>query len=129
MKLCTCTPCRVLTAAYSRRSTEVYSKTVVSSTGRGPQRDTLNVSPSPSTTSTVPTLKPSAIPGLRYSTLIHCSMNCCEIIPLRPQWSQIIGYNDIKLHQSEKFKDDFKTLIDTVLESGRQSVISGPLPP
>ena len=40
-----------------------------------------------------------------------------------------VGSNDLKVHpKSEKVKDDFKTLIDTVLESGRQCVISGPLP-
>lgn len=39
-----------------------------------------------------------------------------------------VGSNDIKLQQSEKLRDDFKTLINTLLESGKQCVVSGPFP-
>ena len=39
-----------------------------------------------------------------------------------------VGLNNIRLQQAETLKDDFRTLIDMVLESGRQCVISGPLP-
>lgn len=39
-----------------------------------------------------------------------------------------VGSNDTSLQQSERLKDDFKTLIDTLLTSGKQCTISGPLP-
>lgn len=39
-----------------------------------------------------------------------------------------IGSNDIKLQQSEKLRDDFKSLINTLLDTGKQCAISGPFP-
>ena len=39
-----------------------------------------------------------------------------------------IGSNDIKAQQSEKLKKDFISLIDTLLDSRAQCVISGPMP-
>lgn len=39
-----------------------------------------------------------------------------------------VGSNDIRLQQSEKLKEDCITLVDTLLDSGKQCIISGPLP-
>lgn len=39
-----------------------------------------------------------------------------------------VGSNDIKIQQSEKLKDYFKELIETVFKTGMQCVISGPIP-
>lgn len=44
-----------------------------------------------------------------------------ELLQDNPSESSVVthvGSNDIDRHQSEKLKDDFKTLIDTGLESG-----------
>ena len=63
--------------------------------------------------------------------VLHINSKLHELLRDNPSASTVVthvGSNDIKLQQSEKLKDDFKTLIDTVLESGRQCVISGPLP-
>ena len=39
------------------------------------------------------------------------------------------GINDLKLQQSSKLREDSRRLIDNILHSNKQCVISGPLPP
>lgn len=59
-------------------------------------------------------------PGAQY---LHINSKLLELLQDNPSASSVVthvGSIDIKLQQSEKLKDDFKTLIDTVLESGRQ---------
>ena len=38
------------------------------------------------------------------------------------------GVNDIKIQQSEALKEDFTRLVDTLLDTGKQLILSGPLP-
>jgi len=75
--------------------------TVVPSVGRGPQEKALVVSPSPCCLIVGSAMvqrvdSPNRetfwffIPGLRFATLIQCSVNCCGIILLRPQWSHML---------------------------------------
>lgn len=55
-----------------------------------------------------------------------------NIIRHYPSASTVVihaGINDLKLEQSEKLKDDFITLINTIHSSNKQCIISGPLPP
>ena len=39
------------------------------------------------------------------------------------------GINDLKNHQSEVLKQDFVSLVDRLLDTGKRLIISGPLPP
>ncbi|TWW77909.1 hypothetical protein D4764_11G0000300 [Takifugu flavidus] len=39
------------------------------------------------------------------------------------------GINDLKFQQSEVLKQDFISLVDRLLDTGKRLIISGPLPP
>ncbi|KAK7883854.1 hypothetical protein WMY93_026977 [Mugilogobius chulae] len=54
-----------------------------------------------------------------------------QIISQLPSVSTVVihvGSNDLKRQQSEKLKDDFIALINSIQSTGKKCVISGPLP-
>ena len=71
----------------------------------------------------------SCHPGALVLDINHSAPH---IMRQHPSASTVVihaGINDLKLQQSEKLKQDFTTLINTIQNSNKQCIISGPLPP
>ena len=76
----------------------------------------------------LPKAQTLCFPGAR---VLDIKVKLPSLLDKYPSASTVIlhvGSNDIKAQQSEKLKKDFMSLIDTLLDSRAQCVISGPMP-
>lgn len=76
----------------------------------------------------LPEAKTLCYPGARVLNINSTILSSLLEYPSASAVVVHVGSNDTSSEQSEQLKDDFKTLVDTLLTSGKQFVLSGPLP-
>ncbi|TWW76593.1 hypothetical protein D4764_13G0012550 [Takifugu flavidus] len=85
-------------------------------------------------------LNGQACGGARWPDLLSPRCPCCaevtssalQLSAQHPSASTLVleaGINDLKFQQSEVLKQDFISLVDCLLDTGKRLIISGPLPP
>lgn len=68
-------------------------------------------------------------PGARVAEVTSSAL---QLSAQHPSASTLVleaGINDLKFQQSEVLKQDFISLVDRLLDTGKRLIISGPLPP
>ncbi|TWW54216.1 hypothetical protein D4764_0264650 [Takifugu flavidus] len=85
--------------------------------------------PSPGSSPPPPHLQTFCHPGARVAEVTSSAL---QLSAQHPSASTLVleaGINDLKFQQSEVLKQDFISLVDRLLDTGKRLIISGPLPP